>query len=645
MARGGGWGPPLFVPDTAPVAPAPRYSTAFSNAVAPVGATRYVSLPPARILDSRRGLGVASALTARQTVNLVVAGQVGVPANATAVVLNLTIAGAREPGYVTAFPSGQAQPNASVINVERPGQTIANLVTVPLGAGGAVQLFSFGATDLIADVQGYYVAASTSRAGRLQPLGPTRILDTRGGTPLGAGGELELNVAQLAGLVGDTDSAALKVTVTDAPAAGYWTVYPADTARPDASNVNVERAGSTIANQVIVRLTGGRIRIFSEVGGHVIVDIVGSFTGASAPDAADGLFVPVTPDRLLDTRSGFSRPNVRRTVEVPVASRAGVPANGVAAVVVNATFTDAAPGFGSIWPARAYRPNASSINTSTPGQTIASHVITPVSAAGFAVYTSDGANMLLDISGWYVGAPSAANGLPAHIPLPSAGGPVEAGSYTYLEGFVRGGTAEDIVNPGAEIEPIRWNPCRPIRYVLNLGGYPESYRADIEESLDRIASATGLSFVNVGSTTFIPQNQTPFDPAVFDFRRNSDLISALNGTTQYDLSIALANETTSDTIDGGIIGRAAPLWATNGIVKPRYLHASLIIDVDDVSDRGVWSGYGVGQVLLHELGHVVGLGHNSQSSQIMQPVIAGIPSFGSGDLRGLWQVGAARGCL
>ena len=124
--------------------------------------------------------------------------------------------------------------------------------------------------------------------------------------------------------------------------------------------------------------------------GTSIVDLVGWFTGPSAGSSDVGLFVPVAPARLLDTRQAplGAPPGANRTAEVPVADRFGVPASGVAAVVVNATVTAAAgPGFFSIWPARTYRPIASSLNATHAGQTIANHVITPVSTAGFGFYT------------------------------------------------------------------------------------------------------------------------------------------------------------------------------------------------------------------------------------------------------------------
>ena len=83
------------------------------------------------------------------------------PANATAVVLNLTVTNPTVASYVTAWPAGSGLPTASNINFTA-GQTIANLVTVRVGAGGAIDLFNlFGRTDLVADVVGYYLPPGT----------------------------------------------------------------------------------------------------------------------------------------------------------------------------------------------------------------------------------------------------------------------------------------------------------------------------------------------------------------------------------------------------------------------------------------------------------------------------------------------------
>ena len=99
---------------------------------------------------------------------------------------------------------------------------------------------------------------------------------------------------------------------------------------PIASNLNATRAGHTVANQVMARVTNGIVSVFSESGGDVIVDVSGYFTGSSGASSAAGLFVPLAPARLLDTRSvgpfSAGQPiGSDTTLSLPIAGRSGVP--------------------------------------------------------------------------------------------------------------------------------------------------------------------------------------------------------------------------------------------------------------------------------------------------------------------------------
>lgn len=581
---------------------------------APPGASAYVPVSPNRILDTRLGLGFPSYVRAGQSFTLALPG---VPAGATAVVLNLTIDGPADRGFVTVYPTGVTRPTASSINVDGAGQTIANLVTVPIGAGGSVDIYSQMQTELVADVQGYYAPVGAAQSGRFTPVTPRRLLDTREASsahprPFSGNEAFTLNVAALAGLPADAVAAALTVTVTDSTASGYWTVFPANTARPTASNLNVNGSGATIANQVIARLNGGQATFYSQSGGNLVVDLVGWFTGPSAPSSDVGLFVPVTPARLLDSREAplGAEPGHNRTAEVAVANRAGVPASGVGAVVVNATVTQAAgPGYFTLWPARTYRPTASSLNATYTGQTIANHVIAPVSTAGFSFYTQSGAHLVADIAGWFTGTEVPAV-LPPHVPLTGVNGPPAVGSYAFTRTTAAG--------------PLRWNPCQGIRYVVNLGGYDASEGAVISEAVERLEAATGIPLVPSGTTTFTPTSATPIGDA----------------SITADLVIALSDEAHTDLVPGSVVGKTYISFSS--VIS----HASVVIDMGDVGARPEWSSTGAGPVLLHELGHAVGLGHISDGTQIMNSVAtqSGPATYAAGDLAGLWQVGASRGC-
>ena len=147
----------------------------------------FTSQAPVRILDSRPGGGNIGGFTtpwAGGTTRkvAVVGGVSGVPADADAVVLNVTVTGTTGSSFLTLWPSDQSQPTASNLNWT-PGVTIPNAVTVKVGAGGLnagmVSVFNlFGNTDVIIDVAGYY-KSGTGLA--FHPVAPARVLDSRPG--------------------------------------------------------------------------------------------------------------------------------------------------------------------------------------------------------------------------------------------------------------------------------------------------------------------------------------------------------------------------------------------------------------------------------------------------------------------------------
>ncbi len=119
----------------------------------------YNALVPSRILDTRDGTGAArAAVRPGESVALKVLGEGGVPASGVgSVVLNTTVTGPTSSGYITVWPSGSERPLASNLNFVR-GLTVPNLVIVPVGPDGFVNLYngSPGSTHLIADVLGYF---------------------------------------------------------------------------------------------------------------------------------------------------------------------------------------------------------------------------------------------------------------------------------------------------------------------------------------------------------------------------------------------------------------------------------------------------------------------------------------------------------
>jgi len=377
--------------------------------------SRFVPLSPTRILDTRNDVVEASDgpkdfVGAGGQITLQVTGRGGVPVDATAVSMNLTATAAAAPGFVTMWPTGEGIPKASNLNIERAGQTIANLSVVRLGTGGAVNLFTQGGAHLIGDVSGYWVPSSASTDGRLIPTKPTRIVDTRDGTgvPAGAVPKDGTITSSLSGVVGSGYSAAvLNVTATESANAGFVTVWPSGQSRPTVSNLNLERADQTIPNLVIVRLgDGGGINFYSQNGTQLIADLVAVFTDNSGALNAQGLFVPQSPNRIADSRKtlGFGPLGAggSATLTVP-----GDPAD-FGAILANVTATEASgKGYVTVWPGDLGQPDSSNLNLDRVNQTIPNLVISGVSPTGTVnLFSQSGTQLIVDLAGVFTKSPT-----------------------------------------------------------------------------------------------------------------------------------------------------------------------------------------------------------------------------------------------
>jgi hypothetical protein len=376
--------------------------------------SKLVPLPPQRVLDSRIGLGAAGVLPPGGTVTLAMPGRSGVPASgATAVLLNVTVAEAIGPGFVQVLPTGQADVGASSnLNVEQAGATVANLVVAPLGDAGQISIYTQGGGHLLADVFGYFATSAATVDGRYVPVSPNRLLDTRTQAPgkLNVGGSVRVPVIGRAGVPALGASAVVvNVTATDATDAGYLQVLPTGQAAFGAfSNLNVTR-GQTRPNLAVVPLgADGSITVFSERGAHVLVDVFGYFTNQVAELSSDGLFVPISPTRLLDTRAA-ARPAAGSITPLAPIGRGGIPSSGVSAIFGNLTATDAtgagyvqlAPGPAASAPIGSW----SNANVERPGQTVPNAAIANLGGdATVLLYTSIATHLIVDAAGYFTGA-------------------------------------------------------------------------------------------------------------------------------------------------------------------------------------------------------------------------------------------------
>ena len=429
-----------------------------SVAAATTGASAFRGVSPLRVLDTRPAPVKADSYN-----SVVIAGLAGVPDSATAVVLNVTAIDAEGEGYVTVFPWGDDLPNTSNVNIKRFGQMVPNLVTVRLGIEGKVGLYSSISANLLVDVFGYYSASGATAAGRFIAQTPQRLLDTRGRATAGEGGIVRL--AMPAGIPANTEGLVLNVTAVNSRLRtngfGYWTAFPAGEDPGTTSNINISAPGQTIANQVIVKPSALGVDFYSYAGGDLLVDLMGYYTGAGAAVSVDGLFVPVSPTRLLDTRSTPNPlgENVALhhdwTVEVGTAGQAGIPGSGASAVALNVTMTRAqGEGFVTVFPAGRGRPDSSNLNADLAGTTAPNHVQLATGTRGVSFYSYGGTDLIVDIFGWFMGSPQVstqgaprnslpvADGFPGYISIPQIG----------LTSLVRDGTEFVDIDPAHLVE-------------------------------------------------------------------------------------------------------------------------------------------------------------------------------------------------
>ncbi|MFD3543889.1 PKD domain-containing protein [Streptomyces sp. NPDC058662] len=240
----------------------------FAGYYQPGAGQRFTPVAPTRVSDTRAAGGP---LGADRTRTVKVAGVNGIPADATAVALNLTSTGATESSHVIAYPDPAKRPTTSNLNPE-PGRDKSNQAIVPVGPNGTITLYTnTGSTHLVLDAVGYYAKNGSAL---FTPAAPKRLADTRTTGTLAPGA-----TTTVAGLPANAVGAVLNVTATDSTGPGFLTVYGQGAARPDASSLNT-RPGDTVPNHVTTPVNNGRVDIWNSYGGstHVVTDLLGCFT-------------------------------------------------------------------------------------------------------------------------------------------------------------------------------------------------------------------------------------------------------------------------------------------------------------------------------------------------------------------------------
>ncbi len=365
-----------------------------SGGPAPVNTPlRFVPITPCRAADTRL---TGSRLYPNLIQYFILSNSgCGVPITAQAYSINVTAVPSGPLGYLT-VGSSSAQPFVSTLNA-LDGRVKANAVIVA-ALRGAVTAVASNSTDLVLDVNGYFVDGTGPSVLAFYPLAPCRVLDTRNGGPPFSALETRDVAVQLSACNVPATAQAYSLNFTAIPhePLGYLTVWPKDEAQPLVSTLNAP-TGTVTANAAIVPAgTAGDISVFATNQTDLVIDINGYF----APPAAGGLsFYPVAPCRALDTR--YENGLLQGALSVNVnAGGCAVPANA-AAFVMNATVVPSGGlGYLTLWPDGATQPVASTLNA-LDGAITSNMAIVPSTNGSIDAYTSNQTQLILDLSGYF----------------------------------------------------------------------------------------------------------------------------------------------------------------------------------------------------------------------------------------------------
>jgi len=174
--------------------------------------------------------------------------------------------------------------------------------------------------------------------------------------------------------------------------------------------------------------------------------------------------------------------------------------------------------------------------------------------------------------------------------------------------------------------PAVWEPCEAIRYTINLENSGETGEQDVHTAVAHIATQTGYKFEYVGETNQIPTETWGVTPTE---------------TGQWPpVLIGWATPDQTPLLKGTEVARAAQIHVETpeGL---RYVSGAVALNLEQLAtyQPGFVGTRTQGSVLLHELGHIVGLDHTPNSTQIMYKHVGAQPAvLGAGDRNGLTQL-------
>jgi hypothetical protein len=172
---------------------------------------------------------------------------------------------------------------------------------------------------------------------------------------------------------------------------------------------------------------------------------------------------------------------------------------------------------------------------------------------------------------------------------------------------------------------IRFNPCRPIHYVIRHDLEPTDGADVITRAFAEVSHDTGLRFINDGSTSEAPRDKRPL------------VIKEKYGNRWSPVLVAWSTVRESPELKGDVDGYAGPQIADDDGLH--LVSGQVVLDAQQLTGPSGAAQPAAYVTMLHELAHVMGLAHASDPRELMYPRLSTQTRFGPGDLRGLAFVG------
>jgi uncharacterized repeat protein (TIGR01451 family) len=380
---------------------------------APPTGLSFVPVTPCRIVDTRvpNGSFGGPYLIAQTSRGFTIPNSsCNIPGTAQAYSLNVTVVPHSKLGFLTTFPCGQTQPLVSTLNSD--GRIKAVATIVPAGTNGAVCFFVTDDTELILDIDGYFVPDGTPSSLSFYPVTPCRLVDTRLGVgPLGGPSLVGNGTARTFPLLsgpcnvpGTVQAYSLNYTSVPKGGLSFLTTWPTGLTQPVVSTLNAP-TGAVTANAAIVPAgAGGAVQVFVTNDSDLVIDVNGYF----APPGAGGLSLfNLTPCRVLDTRNPAGSPPFSGAINVNVMnSGCGAPASAQSYVLNATVVPPAALGFLTLWPQGGTQPVVSTLNASD-GAITSNMALVPTANGSISTFASNPSHLVLDISGYFASSTNA----------------------------------------------------------------------------------------------------------------------------------------------------------------------------------------------------------------------------------------------